>query len=292
MGVIFNGVIRKYGNNEEEDKENGENVKRWFFSLLLWCVLFWNHKNNTAETFINTFPSGKCAMNTLRHIGIILDGNRRFAKRLMAKPWKGHEWGVAKVENVLKWCQETNIKEVTLWGFSYENFNRPEDEKKFLFEIFTKEFNRMLHDERLMTEGVKVNFIGRLHMFPQELQDAMEQLRKKTENNSMFIVNFALAYGGRAEIVDAARKMAEDLRHGKISPEDITLETFDRYLYMKDDVDLIIRTGGEKRSSGFVLWQGAYAEWIFLEKMWPEFEKEDLLSCLEEFKKRERKFGE
>ncbi len=230
-------------------------------------------------------------MNSVQHLGIILDGNRRFAKRLMAKPWKGHEWGVAKVEKVLEWCKEASIREVTLWGFSYENFNRPEDEKKFLFDIFTNEFLRMAKDERLMKDSVKVNFIGRLHMFPKKLQDAMEVVQKKTQNNGRFIVNFALAYGGRAEIADAARKMADALQRGEITPEDVTLETFDRYLYMKDDLDLIIRTGGEQRSSGFVLWQGAYAEWIFLEKMWPEFEKEDLLHCLEEYKERERRFG-
>lgn len=230
-------------------------------------------------------------MTSVQHLGIILDGNRRFAKRLMAKPWKGHEWGVAKVEKVLDWCRGAGIREVTLWGFSYENFNRPEDEKKFLFDIFTKEFRRMLQDEQLMKDGVRVSFIGRLHMFPQELQDAMEAVRKKTENNNKYIVNFALAYGGRAEIVDAARKMADALQKGQITPDQITIEAFDRFLYMKDDLDLIIRTGGEQRSSGFVLWQGAYAEWIFLEKMWPEFEKEDLMQCLEEYGKRERRFG-
>lgn len=230
-------------------------------------------------------------MVNVQHVGIILDGNRRFAKRLMAKPWKGHEWGVAKVEKVLDWCREAGIKEATLWGFSYENFKRDEDEKTFLFDIFLKEFRRMIQDDKLMRDNVKVRFIGRLDLFPQELQDAMAALQKKTEQNTGFLANFALAYGGRAELVDAARKMADALQQGTITPEDITIKTFDRFLYMKDEPDLIIRTGGEQRSSGFLLWQGAYAEWIFLEKMWPEFEKEDLMKCLEEFQQRERRFG-
>jgi undecaprenyl diphosphate synthase len=224
------------------------------------------------------------------HLGIILDGNRRFAKRLMLKPWKGHEWGAEKVEKVLNWCREYGVKELTLYIFSQENFDRPEKEFNYLMDLFRKEFTRLKDDPRLNNE-IKINFIGRIWMFPKEIQEIMNHLMEKTKDNKSFILNFAMAYSGRAEIVDATKKIAELIKKGIIDVKDINDEVFSENLYLKSEPDLIIRTS-ESRLSGFLLWQGAYAEIEFLpKKLWPEFTKKDFVKCLEEYSKRERRFG-
>lgn len=226
------------------------------------------------------------------HIAIILDGNRRFSKRLMMKPWKGHEWGAKKIRELFQWCYELGfVKELTLYCFSVENFNRPKDEFDFLMKIFKTEFDRVYNDKEIEEKQVRINVIGRIWMFPKELERSMHRIMEKTKDYSRYIVNFAMAYGGRAEVVDAAKKIAEQIKNGKLDIEQINEETFSRNLYMADQPDMIIRTGGEKRLSNFLSYQGAYSEIFFVEKMWPEFEKEDLLECIEDYKKRERRLG-
>jgi len=226
-----------------------------------------------------------------KHIGIIMDGNRRFAKRLMLKPWMGHEWGAKKVEKLFSWCKELGIREVTLYAFSIENFNRPRDEFDFLMNVFRKEFKRLLADENVMQEGIRVNFVGRISMFPSDITQSMKDIMEKTKDNASYIVNFAMAYGGRAEVVDAAKRIAEQVAEGRLDIAQINEEVFSKNLYFSDEPDLIIRTGGQKRTSNFLPFQEAYAEWIFLEKTWPEFEKEDLAAAMEEYRTRERRFG-
>ncbi len=229
--------------------------------------------------------------NVPKHVGIILDGNRRFSKRLMMKPWQGHEWGAKKIEKLFDWCKEYGVREITLYAFSIENFDRPKEEFNFLMKLFEKEFERMLEDRRIAEEKIKINFIGRISMFPKSLQDVMNKLMKKTSSNDKFIANFAMAYGGRAEIVDAARKIARQVSEGQLNIENINNEVFSKNLYMSDEPDLIIRTS-ESRLSGFLLWQGSYAEIIFLpNKLWPEFEKKDFAECLQEYSSRQRRFG-
>lgn len=226
-----------------------------------------------------------------KHVGIILDGNRRFAKRLMMKPYKGHEWGEKKVEDLLTWCKELDIKELTIYAFSLENFNRPKVEFNHLMKIFKDGFIRIKDDPRIKENDIKVNFIGHIEMFPVDLANAMKALQEKTKNNSKHIINFAMAYGGQDEIIQAAKKIAEKVKEGKLSIEEINKETFENNLYMKDSPDMIIRTGGDKRTSNFLPYQSAYSEWFYLEKTWPEFEKEDFIKCIEEFNTRERRFG-
>ena len=226
-----------------------------------------------------------------KHIALILDGNRRLAKRLMLKPWKGHEWGAKKVEKLLGWSKEIGIKELTLYCFSIENFDRPKRELEYLMKLFKEEFKRLYNDERLEKDKVKINFIGRIDMFPEEVSESMKKLMDKTKNNNNFTINFAMAYGGRTEVIDAVKKIAEQVSSGKLNINKINEETFAKYLYMPDEPELIIRTGGEKRTSNFLIWQGNYSEWIFLEKLWPEFEKEDLIECIAEYNLRERRFG-
>jgi tritrans,polycis-undecaprenyl-diphosphate synthase [geranylgeranyl-diphosphate specific] len=227
-----------------------------------------------------------------KHIAIIIDGNRRFAKRLMMKPWMGHEWGFKKVEKLLEWLSELKfVKELTLYAFSMQNFNRPKDEFDYLMKIFKELCDKFSDDPKIMENGLRINFIGRTHLFPVDLQEKMKKVSEKTKNNDKYIINIALAYGGREEVIDAVKKVGEQIKKGTLDVDKINEEVFSKNLYMESEPDIIIRTGGEKRTSNFLIWQSNYSEWFFLEKTWPEFEKEDLLKVIEEYKQRERRFG-
>ncbi len=218
------------------------------------------------------------------HIGIILDGNRRFAKRLMKKPLMGHEYGAKKVEKLLDWCKELNITELTLYCLSLENFNRPKKEFNYLIKIFKKEFSKLQKDKRIHDRKIKIKFIGEKILLDKKLQKIMREIEDQTKDYENYTINFALAYGGRQEIIEAIKKMIEN-------KEQITEENFQKNLWLKTEPDLIIRTGGEKRTSNFLPWQTVYSEWIFLDKMWPEFTKEDLKNSIKEFSERQRRFG-
>ncbi len=230
-----------------------------------------------------------------QHIGVILDGNRRFAKRLMVKPWMGHQWGKEKVGKLIEWCIELGIKEVTMYAFSVENFSRPKEEFDYIMRLFREACEQLKKDKKLQEKGrqlgIRIRFLGRLEMFPASVQKLMREIMEKSSNNTGLIVNFCMAYGGRQEIADAAKRMAADVQEGKLSAADVNDDTLKKYLYIPDDPDLIIRTGGEKRLSGFLLYQSSYSELFFLEKMWPEFEKEDLVQVIKEYRQRERRFG-
>ena len=226
-----------------------------------------------------------------KHIGIILDGNRRLARKLMAKPWKGHEWGAEKVEKLLDWCKELETRELTLYALSIENFNRPKTEFEYLMNIFRREFERLKEDERPEKHGIRMNIIGRLWMLPKDVQESCNKIMEQTKNNSNYVINIALAYGGRQEVIDAAKKIAEQVKDGSLDISQINEETFADSLQLQSNPDLIIRTGGEKRTSNFLPFQSAYSEWIFLDKFWPEFEKEDLIEAVNEYSNRERRKG-
>lgn len=230
-------------------------------------------------------------MSVPKHIGIIMDGNRRFSKRLMLKPWKGHEWGAKKVENVLKWCKELGIRELTLYTFSVQNFNRPKDEFDHLMNIFKKNFDKLMDEKKADEYGVRINVIGRLWMFPEDVQERLYKVMEQTKNNDKYILNFAMAYGGREEVIDAVQKIAQKVKKGELDIKDINAETFSDALYLKDEPELIIRTGGERRTSNFLPWQSTYSEWLFIDKMWPEFEKEDFIMAIDDYKNRKRRFG-
>jgi len=228
-----------------------------------------------------------------KHIAIILDGNRRFAKKLMLKPWKGHEWGKDKIEKLLDWCKEIGISELTLYTFSVQNFNRPKKEFDYLMNLFSQAFQSLITDEnkRKKLKQIQIRFIGRIWMFPQEIQEKMKQLMKQTKNNQPYKINFAMAYGGREEVIDAVKQIAESVKKGKRDISSINEKTFAQNLYLDSEPEIIIRTGGEQRTSNFLIWQSHYSEWFFLEKNWPEFEKQDLIKVINEFNSRERRFG-
>ena len=227
-----------------------------------------------------------------RHVGIIVDGNRRFAKRLILKPFMGHEWGAKKLEKLMEWAVEYKIKELTLYTLSVQNFfSRPKEELSYLLDLFKREIKRLKDDERISRYKIKVNFIGRLSLFDEEMQALMNEVMNNTKNNNNLSINLAMAYGGQEEVLDAVKKISEQVKKGDLDISKINKEVFEDNLYLKSSPDLIIRTGGEKRTSNFLNYQSAYSEWIFLEKMFPEFEKEDFIECLQEYSKRERRFG-
>ncbi|MBS3163183.1 di-trans,poly-cis-decaprenylcistransferase [Candidatus Woesearchaeota archaeon] len=230
-------------------------------------------------------------MNEVKHIAIVLDGNRRFAKRLMLEPWKGHEYGAQKTEKLLEWCKELGIKELTLYAFSMQNFNRPKNEFDYLMNLFRDNFYKLKDDKRIYENKIRINVIGRIHLFPEDVQKAMKEIMERTKHHDKYIINFAMAYGGREELIDTIKKIGRKIEDHKISAEEINEELVDNNLYMKDQPDFIIRTGGDHRTSNFLVWQSWYSEWFFLEKTWPEFEKEDLINCINEFKSREKRFG-
>ena len=230
------------------------------------------------------------------HIAIILDGNRRWASEKVLNPWLGHQKGAEKVEELLDWCLKLDVKSVTLYAFSTENFRRTSDEVQEIMRIAEQWFRTLLTDERIRKDKIRVKVIGRVGLLPESLQQLIGTVEKSTENYTEHFLNFAFAYGGRAEIVDAARKIAEEVHDGKLDPKNVDEKTFEQYLYTshmpQQDPDLIIRTSGEARLSGFLLWQSAYSELCFLDVYWPDFRVIDLLRAVRTFQKRKRRYGE
>jgi tritrans,polycis-undecaprenyl-diphosphate synthase [geranylgeranyl-diphosphate specific] len=229
------------------------------------------------------------------HIAIILDGNRRWANENELNPWLGHKQGADTVELLLDWCHMLNVKYVTLYTFSTENFTRKSEEVEKIMQIAEERFRKLLKDERLHRDKVHVKVIGRANLLPKGLRDSIADIEKATENYDCYFWNFAFAYGGRAEIVDATKTIAMKVKSGELSIDDVSESTFEKYLstsYMdKQDPDIIIRTSGEKRLSGFLLWQAAYSELLFLDVYWPEFRLIDLLRAIRTFQRRKRRFG-
>jgi tritrans,polycis-undecaprenyl-diphosphate synthase [geranylgeranyl-diphosphate specific] len=229
------------------------------------------------------------------HIAIILDGNRRWASDKDLGPWFGHEKGAEKVEQLLDWCLKLDVKSITVYAFSTENFRRTKSEVEEIMRISGGEFRRILTDERIHKNRVRVTFIGRVKLLPEDLQRLMMDVENATKDYNDHFLNIAFAYGGRAEIVDAAKKIAEEVQKGELVPENVDEQMFEQYLYTshlpKQDPDLIIRTSGEARLSGFLLWQSAYSELFFLDVYWPDFRLIDLLRAVRTFKKRKRRFG-
>lgn len=224
-------------------------------------------------------------MAKLKHLAIILDGNRRYAKKHKLNPLKGHEYGVKTVWELFDWCKELDIREVTMYAFSTENFNRTKTEVNYLLNLFLQEFDSLLKSGKLEKEKIKMRFIGRLHMFDEKLRNKMDEITDYTKNFDEFTANFCMAYGGRAEIVDAVNKIIKN------DIKEVNEETIKENLYLQSEPDLIIRTS-EQRLSNFLMWQSAYSEIIFLpDKLWPEFTKRDLKRCVDEFYTRERRHG-
>ena len=229
--------------------------------------------------------------NFPRHIAIIMDGNRRWARERKLPVKLGHKSGADNLEKITKYANKKGIKYLTVYAFSTENWNRSEEEVNalmLLLKTYIDDFSK-----RADLDNIKINVIGDLERLSEDLQKSIEKCVKRTVNNTGLVLNIAFYYGGRAEMIKATKEIAEEVKVGKLSVEDITEETIANHLYTAGmpEPDLMIRTSGEIRTSGFLLWQMSYTEFLFVEKYWPEFSEEDFDLAIEEYKNRNRKFG-
>ena len=216
-----------------------------------------------------------------------MDGNGRWARARGLPRVAGHREGAESIRSVLKACVEFGVKYLTVYAFSTENWERPRDEVGFLMSLFSRTIDKEI--DELDKNGVRLQFLGRLERFSAELREKMQKSEARTKNNQRISVNVMVNYGGRAEIVDAFRKMTND----QLTNDQINEETIGNYLYTKGipDPDLLIRTASEMRISNFLLWQIAYSEIYVTSTLWPDFKREQLIEAIEAYEKRERRFG-
>lgn len=229
--------------------------------------------------------------SSVKHLGIIMDGNRRWAKRRGLQFWEGHIAGKKVAQMLPQWCRELGIRELTLYTFSTQNFNRPRKEIKVLFNLLVQTVKEFLQDPDVHKYKIRIRAIGRIHLFPKYVQVAIARVMDATKDYDQYFLNLALGYGGREEITDAVRVIAEDVKRGQLNPEEISEETIQSRLYLTSEPDLIIRTSGEQRTSDFLPWQASYAEWYFTPKLFPDFTKADLVAAVDEYVRRERRVG-
>jgi tritrans,polycis-undecaprenyl-diphosphate synthase [geranylgeranyl-diphosphate specific] len=235
-------------------------------------------------------------MQVPNSIGIIPDGNRRFAKRLMKTPWKGHQWGKEKLNDVFEWSIKAGVKVITVYALSLENLtSRPKHEIDFLLGLAKKEARDIIENSShfVHKNRIRVKFFGRTDLLPKDLQQLFRKAEQKTKSYSSYFINFAIAYGGRQELVEASRRIAVKIASRKLDPNDVDENVIRQNLQTNGfpDPDLIIRTGGEKRLSNFLLFQSAYSELAFTDTYWPALTKKELLSILKDYGSRERRFG-
>ena len=227
----------------------------------------------------------------LKHIAFIMDGNGRWAKKRGLPRHLGHKRGCEVCTDIYKGCLENHIQVMSLYAFSTENWNRPKDEIDHLFNYLEIFFKKEI--KRFMRDGSRVMVSGDLSRIPEKTRNVIYDSMERTKDNKNFVFNICLNYGGKSEIVRATKLIAEDIKNGVISIDDVNEKSFENYLYTKDlpPVDLLIRTSGEMRTSNFLLWQLAYAEFIFTKTCWPDFNKKELNECINEFKTRDRRYG-
>ena len=228
-------------------------------------------------------------MNELKHLAIIMDGNGRWAKKNMLPRTAGHYKGVEVLRNITIYANKLGIKCLTVYAFSTENWKRSKEEVSYIMSLPKIFFESYIKE--LMENNVRVMIIGQKDLIPNETMSVINDAIKTTKNNTGLILNFAFNYGGRDEIVNAAKNYALDYANGKAN--ELDEQTFSNYLFTKDlpEVDLIIRTASEQRLSNFLLWQAAYAEFVFVDELWPEFSNEVLDRCIQEYNNRKRNFG-
>lgn len=240
------------------------------------------------------FYGEKCMMHEEiripKHIGIIMDGNGRWAKKRFLPRNAGHKKGAEVFKDITRYCNELGVEFVTFYAFSTENWKRPQEEISGIMSLLKEYLTDAFNYEK---ENNRVIFLGDKSMFSPDLTDLMEDIETKTANRTGMTLNIALNYGGRAEIINAVKQIAESVKCDKISVDDINENMFSDYLYTKGqpDPDFILRPSGEKRLSNFLLWQSAYSEFIYMDVLWPDFKRSDLDWAIEEYNKRNRRFG-
>jgi len=209
--------------------------------------------------------------------------------------WAGHRFGVEKVDDLLHWLIDLDVKSLTLYVFSTENFNRPPEEINEIMNLLEEKLNDVFSSSDIHEMKVRIKAIGRLDLLPPRVGKMLKKTEDSTREYDGFYLNIAIAYGGRAEIVDATRKIAEKVQKGELSPSEIDEETIERHLYTaylpRSDPDIVIRTSGEERLSNFLLWQSAYSELFFLDVYWPDFRRIDLWRAIRTYQCRDRRLG-
>lgn len=231
--------------------------------------------------------------NVPHHVAVIMDGNRRFAKERGISSTEGHLKGKEKLEELLEWCMELDIKVLTVYAFSTENSKRSTEEVAALMDLFEENFIKLADDDRVHKYGIKVKVLGQRELIPPNVMEAIEVAEEKTKDYSDHYYNIALAYGSRQEIVQAVKQIAQKVKDGEMEIDDICEETVSTCLYTADfpDPDLVLRTSGEERVSNFLLWQLAYSELYFTDVYWPGFRKIDFLRAIRSYQMRQRRFG-
>ncbi len=225
------------------------------------------------------------------HIAIIMDGNRRWAKSQGKPAGFGHKAGAKTIENIIRYANKIGLKYITVYAFSTENWKRAEDEVSGLMLLLQNYLAD--YSKRADTENIRIKVLGDITKFPEGTQKSINECIERTKNNTGVTFSIALNYGGRAEIIEAVKNIAKQVKEGKITESEINEELINKNLYTKDmpEPDLIIRTSGEQRLSGFLAWQSTYSELYFIDKNWPEFTEKDLDEAIAEYNRRTRKFG-
>jgi len=229
-----------------------------------------------------------------KHVALIMDGNRRFSKlQGNIDVVKGHEIGVDTLEKVLDWSIELGIEIITAYAFSTENFNRPQHEVEGLMNLFVVNFKRLVTHEKIHKNEVRVKVVGRTELLPDNVKEAINEAEESTKHYTKRLFNIAIGYDGRLEIIDSFKKIIKDVQDEKISIDDVDEDLVSKNLYTEglDDPNLIIRTSGEERLSGFLLWQSSYSELYFCETLWPELRKVDFIRAIRSYQARDRRFG-
>jgi len=233
----------------------------------------------------------KIGKNVPQHVAIIMDGNGRWAKKRNLPKIAGHREGIASIEKVMKAADSLGIKILTLYTFSTENWKRPKAEVEALFGLMEEYIDR--ESEKLKRDGIRLSVIGRIDALPARVRGKILRLISDTASNPGLVLNLALNYGGRAEILDACRSAVKDVTAGILKSEDINEDIFSGYLYTKGlpDPDLMIRTSGEMRISNFLLWQLSYAEFYITQVLWPDFDESEFKKAIDDYLNRERRYG-
>ena len=234
-----------------------------------------------------------------QHIGVILDGNRRYARNLgLANVVEGHYDGADKLEEFLSWCDELGVKIVSIWIFSLDNFNREGSEVHDILNVIEEKMREMVNDDKVHRNQVRIRSMGKIELLPESLQVAIRKAEEATQNYNKFILNVAVAYGGREEVVEACRNylISETVNGKDIDTliQELNVTSIATHLYTSDlpDPDLIIRTSGEIRLSGFLMWQSVYSEYYFCDTFWPAFRKIDFLRAIRDYNQRQRRYGQ
>lgn len=229
------------------------------------------------------------------HLALILDGNRRWAKRHLTLPQDGHRSGADAVENLLDWCEEFDIKIITLYALSAENLGRDDGELGDIYRLIKARLEKLYRDPRIHRNKMRVKAIGRTELLPESIRSILRRLDEATSGYDSHFLNIALAYGGQYELVDAVKKIGEKIRDGSLEVGEISKDDIEANLYTshlpQSSPDMILRTSGEKRLSGFLMWQSAYSELVFMDIFWPEFRKIDLMRAIRTFQERKRRLG-